>query len=298
MLKRWLIEVLIKPLIRAEVPGWGRLYAKFIGSWQSNEFWKGSRPKIIIDKRCGYYRVANICEWADRSLYFLGRWYDLAASLAVESLLKDGQSVLDIGANYGHFTLAAAKAVGPNGNVVSFEPNPKAYARLLVHLDLNRLSWVTAKNAGLSDRAGRMKLSIPQVNSGEATFGLTRYEDVSTIDVPVYTVDEFLGDKKFDFIKIDVEGFEMHVLRGAKRIIERDRPLILTEVVGRHLESAGQNPGNLLQFFESLNYQGYRMGLRGVGAKQRLHLEENTGTIEQDGDYIWVCKSKKYYLEN
>jgi hypothetical protein len=112
VIKKAFIRIALLPLIRSEVVGWGWLYNTFIGSWQNNDFWKKEPPRIIRDKRCGYYRIVTISQWADRILYFLGRWYDLEASLLIDAVVKNGDRVLDVGANYGHFSLAAAKAVG------------------------------------------------------------------------------------------------------------------------------------------------------------------------------------------
>lgn len=292
MLKRAIVRTVLLPVIRSEVPGWGRLYEKFIGSWRDNDFWKEEPPRIIRDKRCGYYRIVNISEWADRALYFLGRWYDLEAALLVEALVQEGDRVLDVGANYGHFSLAAAKAVGPSGSVVSLEPNPKAFARLSIHLVLNGLSWVEAKNIGVSDTEGRLALSVPSINSGEATFGASKYEDVFVIEVPVQRLDDIASHEKVHFLKIDVEGFEVHVLRGAKALLDRDRPIVLSEVVEKHLASAGESRRSLSRFLEDRGYKSFRLGLKGRGASQRLSLEAMPA-IECDGDFLWVPQDKE-----
>lgn len=285
------------PLLRAEIPGWGRLYKTFIGSWRDNEFWEKEPPRIIRDKRCGYYKIVTISEWADRVLYFLGRWYDLEASLLVEALVQDGDRVLDVGANFGHFSLAAAKAVGPSGSVVSFEPNPNAFARLSVHLDLNELSWVEANNIGVSDTENCLALSIPSINSGEATFGTSKYQDVSVVEVSVRRLDDIASQKKVSFLKIDVEGFEVHVLRGAKTILERDRPMVLTEVIEKHLQGAGESRASLAQLMKDLGYKSFLLGLKGRGARQRLSLSA-LPAAECDGDYLWITEDKEDQISN
>lgn len=285
------------PLMRAEIPGWGRLYKAFIGSWCDNEFWEEEPPRIIRDKRCGYYRIVTISEWADRVLYFLGRWYDLEAALLVEALVREGDRVLDVGANFGHFSLAAAKAVGPSGSVVSFEPNPNAYARLSLHLALNKLSWVEANNIGISDTEDCLTLSIPSINSGEATFGISKYQNVSVVKVPVQRLDNIVSQKRVNFLKIDVEGFEVHVLRGAKTILERDRPMILTEVVEKHLEGAGESRDSLSQVMKEMGYKSYLLGLKGQGARQVLSLSAVSAS-ECDGDFLWVTNDKDDQISN
>jgi hypothetical protein len=160
-----------------------------------------------------------------------------------------------------------------------------------MHLDLNRLSWVEPVNIGLSDAKGRLELKIPRINSGEATFGSSRYEDYTAVEVAVDELDNIVGDRTVDFVKIDVEGFEVHVLRGAKHVIARDQPLILTEVVERHLKSAGESPESLSELLGNAGYKPHRLGLRGLGGRQSLQLSDRPA-IEGDGDYLWLPRSK------
>jgi hypothetical protein len=160
-----------------------------------------------------------------------------------------------------------------------------------VHLALNDLACVEARNIGVSDTEGRLRLSIPHVNSGEATFGATRYEGVEMVETPVHRLDDIAGPARVHFLKIDVEGYEVHVLRGATALLERDRPFILTEVVERHLESAGETRRSLSDLLEARGYRSYRLGLAGRGARQRLCLEEGSASA-RDGDFLWVPADK------
>lgn len=291
-MKKQIVRAFLLPFTRNEVPGWGKLYNKFIGSWEKDQFWEGEPPRIVRDKIYGYYRIVDISQWADRSLYFLARWYDLQAALLVEKFLKGGDRVLDVGANYGHFSLAAANAVGPSGSVMSFEPNPSAFSRLCVHLGLNRLSWVEPKNIGIADAEGYLALNIPSINSGEATFGASQYADASIIEVPVRRLDDVAGDRTATLLKIDVEGFEVHVLRGARALLDRDRPIVLTEVIEKHLRNAGESRRSLSEFMEAQNYRSYRLGLKGRGARQTLHLPA-VAAADRDGDFLWIPKERE-----
>ena len=127
---RTVIAEIARPYIRAELPGWGWLYKQAVGGYEKAAQWSEAAPRIMRDKRYGYYRILDIREWADRSFYFLGRWYDLPTTLALEAVLRPGDRVVDVGGNYGHFSLSAAANVGSGGHVIAAEPNPVAFARL------------------------------------------------------------------------------------------------------------------------------------------------------------------------
>lgn len=286
-LQKAAIVAAIRPIIQTEIRGWGKLYNTFVGSWQHDDFWKESAPQIIRDKRCGYHRIVDIRNWADRNLYFLGRWYDLEAALALEAFVRPGQTVVDVGANFGHFALEAASRVGPAGKVFAFEPNPKVFARLEMHCDLNDLYWITTRNMGISDADGQLQLTVPRVNSGEATFGKSEYSDVDVHIADVRRLDDVLNDTKVDFLKIDVEGFEAHVLRGATNMLQRDQPFLITEIVAQHLANSGEEPGSLSRILCPLGYTSYKIGLKGSGAQQKLRLQKMP-ELNENADYLWV----------
>ena len=239
------------------------------------------------DKQYGYYRIVDISNWADRNFYFLGRWYDLEAALALRTLLRPGHTVIDVGANFGHFSLEAAKQVGSTGRVIAFEPNPKVFARLVLHCDLNALTWVETHNTGLSDTDGQLTLKVPHINPGEATFGKSEYTDIAVQTVSVRRLDDVIGDDKVDFLKIDVEGFEPHVLRGGLTVLKHHKPILITEVIAQHLANSGGDRNSISDILAPLGYRSFKLGLKGRGRHQNLHLREKP-QLDEDGDYLWV----------
>lgn len=283
----WFVQNFIRPFISREVPGWGKLYEFFIGDYRKDDQWSSVGPQVIIDKRYNLFRFLDLREWADRNFYFLKRWYDLPAQLVIDALVKEGSHVLDVGANYGHFTLAAAARSGQSGRVYAFEPNPGACARLRLHVDINRLSQVRIHSMGFADEEGELVLSIPSVNSGEATFAGKPYENATEVICRLGTIDTFDFDGSIDLIKIDVEGFEERVLKGGQQLIKALRPLIITEVVSGHLERAGSTPEALQAIFASNNYRAYKIDLRKEGWTHVLDVQLQDGHLE-DGDYIWL----------
>lgn len=275
--------------IRMELPGWGRIYAFFVGGRDQNEYWGKYGARLIQDKRYGLYRLLLLREWADRIFYFLGSWYEKKTQILADSLIQKDMSIVDIGANYGHFTLVSASKVGTAGHVFAFEPNPNAFRRLQVHVELNELANVKTHNIGISDQPGELVLSVPTVNSGEATFAGTPFKDATSFVSAVETLDSQPFETRIDLIKIDVEGFELRVLRGASAIIRRDRPIVVTEVIARHLARDETDPGELASYFSEINYAPYKLELKRNGFIHCLELKAGADDLE-DGDYVWLPK--------
>jgi len=146
-----------------------------------------------------------------------------------------GRHVWDLGSHYGFFTVGLARRVGPTGSVAAFEPNPLSYRRLIHHVHLNQLSWVTTFPAAVSDSAG----SSPMFFHGgmETTSSHLAYDDQTSADtsvtmqVALLRLDDLVAEGKIarpNFIKMDVEGHGHRALAGAMHTIGANRPVILT----------------------------------------------------------------------
>lgn len=279
-----------RPYIAAELPGWGRVYKSLVGDWRRSGEWAGFPPQLFRNKLNGCWFVADLSQWSDRSAYFLRRWYDLKLIRTLNALVGPGDTVVDVGANYGHFALAAACRVGPPGKVVAFEPNPRAMARLRVNADLNNIWWIDARDAALGEEAGVATLRVPRVNSGEATLGRSVYDPttVSEFEIRVDRGDAALAGLAPRFIKIDVEGFETRAIGGLSGVIAAARPVIATEIVGRHLKNAGASPEMLIAAMESADYAAFRMAQAGRGALAFRPFD----LAEGDGDALWAPREK------
>jgi FkbM family methyltransferase len=267
------------------MPGWGILYDLAVGSYRRDWFWSNSAPKIIQNKITGYITELDISRWADRQHYFLGRWHDLEAQLLLKQVIRSGDLIIDVGANRGNFTMVAASLTGPAGHVVAFEPQPSMVAKIRRGLDNNRVRHVTVYQMGLSDAEGQLTLNVPAVNSGEASFGPLGYKDQRSIAVSVGRGDDVLKSHAAPrLIKIDVEGFEIPVLRGFRETIQRAKPIIVTEVVASHLERCGYSRKEL---FESLKQLGYSP-FQPQASRRATKLVFGQASQDQDGDLVWL----------
>ncbi len=146
---------------------------------------------------------------------------------AFRGAVRPGGVALDVGANAGAYTLLLGQWVGASGSVFAFEPSPDVFARLVNHIRLNALDeTVCAVAAAVGEHDGEGQLDISG-SLGEAR--LTRQGhsgDVSRVSVELVTIDTFCQRQSVipQFIKIDVEGWELSVLRGARRTIRAAGP--------------------------------------------------------------------------
>lgn len=141
--------------------------------------------------------------------------------------LRSGDTAVDAGANIGCHTLALARFVGPTGMVLAFEPQRPVYDCLCGTCALNELWHVNTYLCALGDERGMTKVPFmrytePESFGGAAVGGLVGH------DVPIVPLDDF-DLPALHFVKIDVEGHEAHVLRGARETIHRHRPFLYVE---------------------------------------------------------------------
>lgn len=140
-----------------------------------------------------------------------------------------GDVVVDAGAHYGVYTLLASRLVGNRGIVLAFEPHPHNYKRLLTNLRVNKIKNVKTFNLALGDFDGQTKLYLFSDSGGHSTtpeLSSTSYFD-GYINVKVNRIDTIirkLGIEKISLIKIDAEGAELKILRGARKSIQKHRP--------------------------------------------------------------------------
>ncbi|MEM9494878.1 MAG: FkbM family methyltransferase [Pseudomonadota bacterium] len=258
-----------RPFIRREFLGWGKIYEKLVSPPQSGPYWEDAGTRTIIGKRHNYIMELDLSKWSERIAYFLRRWYDLPTQLLLEITLKDGDTVVDIGANIGMFMLAARARIGDEGRVIAFEPNPLPRKKFERHVELNDLKNITLYPYALSDEAGEATLNFPKINTGEGSLSELAYkkEETESINVLVKIGDDILADTTPRLVKIDVEGAELSVLRGLEKTIDRTRPLIVAEYIVEHLSRFGTSHSDLEKFARERQYSIYRLSTtrRGLG---------------------------------
>lgn len=175
----------------------------------------------------------------------------------------EGLTVYDIGGWEGVFTLFFSRAVGLNGGVVTFEPNPQNQAIIQKNLSINQIGNVTIVAVALGREARQAKLAIPRISSGLASVvGGSRYRYIESqaseiCDIQLDTLDHQVAERGLpdpDFVKIDVEGLELDVLMGMQKTVKRAKPHLFIEV---HECGEDGGTGNARSVVEWLLKNGY-----------------------------------------
>ncbi len=292
ILSQEVIILVAKPYVRRELPGWGQLYTTFVGDFRRDGLWHNAREKIVRGKFHNYLMHLNLEHWADRSAFFLNRWYELDTQLFMNDVIQPGETVVDIGANRGMFTLCASYLVGGQGKVVSFEPNPVSRKLLEREVAANNISNVRVLPYGASDATMTLTLTVPLQNSGEASFGAKNNVDVESyqVEAQVVPADSQLADEKPALIKIDVEGFECQVIAGLKQTLTTHYPIVLVEVIEAHLSACGANRGKLVGILHELGYTGYRLHLKRSKGNSDWSLTPITD-LDDSYNAVWMHQS-------
>ena len=172
---------------------------------------------------------------------------------AIKRSIGPGSVCFDVGAHIGYYSLLLSKLVGPTGRVISFEPMPYTNSFLRRNLQNNNIRNVTVEQAAVGVSNGSVRMGSPS----DGRLGQSSISDSGSTEVRCTTIDlevARLGLDRLDFIKMDVEGFELQALTGASRTIHRFRPKIMFEVNARALQQHGAHPDQLGTFFKSKDY--------------------------------------------
>ena len=191
--------------------------------------------------------------------------FESAELLFVQRYLKQGMFALDIGAHHGLYTLLASKLVGPSGKVFAFEPSPRERKQLVRNVRINLCSNVHIEPYALGKESAHDNLYL--VEGGEDGCNSLRppavQSETRTVPVEVVTLDAIaakLGLTKVDFMKLDVEGAELDVLKGALGLLQNvPRPVLLVEVYDIRTKPWGYQAREIVQFLERLHYCWFQL---------------------------------------
>ncbi len=212
--------------------------------------------------------------------------YEAAETEAVLDRLRPGMTVVDAGANIGHYAMVAAAAVGPSGRVAAFEPDDENHAALGANLALNEFSNAKAEKLALGAGPAELTLYRDDANrGGHSLIQANVQKQAGASAVRVVALDDYaaqnLAGRKIDFIKIDVQGAEAAVLVGAAKTLARDMPDLLIEFWPHGIRATGADPMRLVEGLLKLGYAmaivesgrpGNRRPLAGIDALARIDL--------------------------
>jgi len=197
--------------------------------------------KYILD-------ISDYIEW----LVYFGITWEPKKNLY--SLIREGNTVIDVGANIGEVTFNLAKLVGASGSVHSFEPHPFIFSKLLQNFQLNEFRNIQLNNVGLGSRVEQLYIG-PQVANNRGGTRINHSAEGSLVNIT--SLDNYVSRmhvQKINLIKLDVEGFELKVLRGAENTLRDKKPILFIEINDSNLRAQGDSAYELFAFLNEVGY--------------------------------------------
>jgi len=282
------------------VSGLTRLYPFYsgCGTLANHPFVKrfvGAKDEAVWTRVPGGEVLAPLGDFVGRAAYFSGD-LDRKVTWICSRLIRPGDTVMDIGANIGIVTVWMASLVGSSGHVHSFEPNPSLIHLLRQVIDRNQLHSVTLHPIALGSERGQLQLRVPMSNAGAASFVRNHdSQDCRAVDVPVMPISAIAEEgsiRSVRLIKIDVEGYELEVFRGARDMLRSVRPdAILFELNEHGNKVASEHP--LIKILVEYDYS--LLAIPRSLVRMRLNLVDlNAGGRLSGNDFLAVARGAQH----
>lgn len=234
----------------------------------------------------------NVHPNGGKEIYHLG-FYEVGTLHVIKNCLNRGDVFIDVGASIGLMSIFASQHVG-QGRVLSFEPQSERFGILTSNKALNNSQNIKLFNNGLGQEKTQLKLytdihSPSLVDHNESP---THHEVVD-----ILVLDEVLESEKIPqvkFIKIDVEGFEIHVLKGAQHLLKSNPPIICVEYVKR-LQKLNDGDVSIFSFLKKINhYKIFQLEKSSSTKSKLVEVEDEKDLRDLDNIYCFT----KVHLEN
>jgi FkbM family methyltransferase len=272
------LEYIIKELTT------GKSSSSFFGKFAPNNYqYKQGTIRIFNFK--GICLEADISDYVGHYLYF---GFEDKSHDVLMGLVNPDFTILDIGTNIGSTLLQFANLTNEKGKVFGFEPDPINYKECVKNIGLNNFKNITVENIGLGNEKGSFNLVVDtETNRGGNRISFDNETQKSSTIINVERLDDWIQNKnisKVDLIKIDVEGFEMNVLKGGLETIKKFKPLLFIELDDNNLKQVGSTAEELIEFLEDL---GYSIKHSETGKK----ITKNSDFVSCHFDLIAVCSA-------
>ncbi len=199
-----------------------------------------------------------------------------------KKVVKEGDTIVDLGSHFGYYSLIGSKLVGKNGKVFAFEPFHESLQQLRDGIKANKFTNIIPVQKAVSNTSGEKKFYLSSISNGRNTFNEKIPHD-SFIPIPSVTLDDYFGDTKIDFIKMDIEGEELNALEGAKYVIAHNPGIKMTiELSPKTIRSMGMEPKDFLS------------KIRSYGLKTKLIKSD--GAVEEVSDERLIQEAKRGHI--
>jgi len=291
---QWLAKCAQPVPIVKPYPGWrlgaGEKRSGRLSTELRRQIWHAIKVPVVTPWLDGLSIYAYPGNETSRAIFVTGN-YEPNEFFFLSQVIRPGMTFIDAGANMGLYSLFAAQKVAEHGTVLAIEPSTREGSRLSKNVKINSLSNVRLIRNAVSDSCSDVELLIADDEwSGHNTLGafaydtpLARKEMVQTVSLDDIAVRE--GLSRVDIIKMDIEGAELHALKGAAGILERFQPLLLLELADRALCHQGSSSSEVWDFFYQRRYRIFAFdpttGLLVPARQQPYYDSENVVAVPE-----------------
>jgi FkbM family methyltransferase len=181
----------------------------------------------------------------------------------LKTVVRAGDSVIDVGAQLGYISSHLARLVGPSGRVHSFEPDPNALSRLRAGVQANGHEWIKIFPIAVGSEEGEIDFYVSPTLGWSTALSDTHLTGLSQIKVRCASLDRLAANgeikRPVSLVKIDVEGYECAVLDGMKQLMFEDRPSVVAEINPTLLSANRKTPVDILSRFIESGYRVHRL---------------------------------------
>ena len=246
------------------------------------------KPFLIAESDFGHKFLFKTEDCIGRHIYKYGIYEKPVTEVIVSIPFESGDVVIDVGANIGWYSVLIDALSPPNVKIYAFEPEPLNFKLLKENLKLNKASKVIPIRKALGEKRGIVKMFLyPTKNSGRHS--LIPMYNYGSVSVEMITLDDFAKENeinKIKLLKIDVEGYEYMVLKGAENIIE-SIDFIILEMVPDYMKKGEISIDEFVSFIASLKFKTFIItenGLEEVNPESLIHINKDINLFLQRRD--------------
>jgi len=188
--------------------------------------------------------------------------YEKDDSEMLFNLVKDGDTIFDIGANIGWYSNHLAKKF-PNSKIYSFEPIPEIFNQISANTELNGFMNIRLNNLALSSKKEKLTFYYsPTVTGASSSKNITENQNMTKLEIEADTIDNFIMTNSIDnldFVKCDVEGAEYFVYQGGLETFKNKKPIIFTEMLRKWAAKFDYHPNDIISYFMQFGYSCFKV---------------------------------------
>lgn len=225
------------------------------------------------------------------------KYYELNETHYILNNIKNDMHIIDIGANIGYYTTLFCKKAS-NGLIYAFEPDLENFSLLEKNISKNNFSNVKLFNKACGEVCCKKELYLSNHNKGDHRLYDVTNEQRNHVLVNVVTLDSLLSDiQRLDFLKIDIQGYELPALKGAIGLLKKFKPIVLSEFWPEGLKINNVSPQEYIDFFYHIGYEIYSIDSF-YSDSQVIKIEEKSlesllNTTDNDKNILLIHKNSK-----